>query len=176
MSHCHSISSLSIVDTWQFWKQFMRPATLNLFDKDKLQITFLMAQLFEMKCKWGNDELKGKQDPYSLPTEEMAKQQQQQILSTFAGPIQGQINNVNSIKHNPLLLLFLIYKTLLGFKCNLVDKRTLYCFPTASRQTQSTSKHKLNWKWLQWLYSLPMEVTQEYQFQSLLPAFLSSNC
>lgn len=63
--------------------------------------------------------------PYSLPTEEMAKQQ---ILSTLAGPIQDQINNVNSIKHNPLLLLFLIYKTLLGFKCSLVDKRTLTAF------------------------------------------------
>lgn len=63
--------------------------------------------------------------PYSLPTEEMAKQQ---ILSTLAGPIQDQINNVNSIKHNPLLLLFLIYKTLLGFKCSLVDKRTLTTF------------------------------------------------
>lgn len=61
-----------------------------------------------MKCKCGNDELKGKQDPCSLPTEEMAKQ----ILSTLAGPIQEQINNVNSKKHNPLLLLFLIYKIL----------------------------------------------------------------
>lgn len=53
-----------------------------------------------------------------------------QILSTLAGLIQDQINNANSREGNPLLLLVLICKTLLGFKCSLVkgirmpDKRT----------------------------------------------------